>query len=131
MYMPTWENFALRAGEYMLSGAISIFGYYIDERIAGIIVVDKKAGATPEIVGIAVGPEYRKQGVGKRLIIYACKALDTREIMVETDDDAVAFYRRCGFEAEEFMKMFDSGEYKRYKCVLYMESLNIDPDYPS
>jgi len=118
MYMATWEKFTLEAVEYINSETTSIFGYYLNDQISGIIVIVQPAGRMPVIRGIAVGSAHRKQGIGKRLIQYACNELDIPVLTAETDDDAVSFYRHCGFETEAFMRTFDTGEYKRYKCVL-------------
>jgi len=121
MYQPTWEKFISKAAEYMNSQTTSIFGYYLDGHIAGVIVInqDQKGGEFPLIRGIAINYENRNQGIGRQLIQYACKVLGLSILTAETDDDAVSFYIRCGFKTEEFMLTFDSGEYRRYKCVLY------------
>lgn len=124
MYMPTWEKFASSVAEYTSSENINIFGYYLNDQIAGIIAIDQPADRMPVIRGIAVGAAHRKQGIGKRLIQYACNELDIPVLTAETDDDAVSFYRHCGFEIEAFMRTFDTGEYRRYKCVLK----NTDPE---
>jgi len=123
--MATWEKFMQKATDYMQSRTISIFGCYVGDRIAGIIVVDQEPNKTPEIMGIAVDSQHRKQGIGKRLILHACDSLNICTLTAETDDDAVSFYKRCGFEAEEFTKVFESGEYKRYKCVLNVKGNKI------
>ncbi|MCL2404469.1 MAG: GNAT family N-acetyltransferase [Defluviitaleaceae bacterium] len=119
MYKPTWKKFVSKAAEYMNNETTSIFGYYANEDIAGMIVV-QKSGELPKVRGIAVDPQYRQQGIGKQFIQYACSSLDITTLMAETDDDAVMFYRNCGFETEEFMIMGDSGEHKRYKCTLHV-----------
>ena len=40
-------------------------------------------------------------------------------IKAETDDGAVGFYQKCGFETEAFMKTYNTGEYQRHKCILH------------
>ena len=42
---------------------------------------------------------------------------DIKEFFAETDDDAVMFYRRCGFQTDEFYKTYNTYKAKRYKCT--------------
>jgi ribosomal protein S18 acetylase RimI-like enzyme len=70
-----------------------------------------------EILNIAVDSNYRGRGIGSSMI----RALQQKfkmTIEAETDDDAVGFYQKCGFETEAFTKIYPNGECKRYKCVL-------------
>ena len=39
MYMPTWEKFIMKANEYMSNEAVSILGYFIENKIIGVIVI--------------------------------------------------------------------------------------------
>ena len=122
MFMPTWEKFTSKAMDFINQTTISIFGYYIDNLIVGILVVDKPSAKKAEIKGIAVDVKHRKQGIGKRLIQHACLTLSLPAIYAETDDDAILFYRCCGFTTEGFIKVDNNGdEYKRYKCALYIQ----------
>jgi len=118
LYMPTWDKFIAEAKEYMRNDAINIFGYYEDNRVIGIIVIKQNKNGIFEIKGIAVDSEFRKHGLGKKLIKYVCDKLSICTLLAETDDDAVGFYRRCGFETEKFKRTGDNGEYIRYKCIL-------------
>ena len=119
-YMPTWEKFTSRAVEYMNNDAIHIFGYYEDSRLAGIIAVNQNQDGSFEIKGIAVNPECRNRGIGRKLVQYVCDELPVSKLHAETDDDAIEFYRSCGFETEVFSRMFESGEFRRYKCLLHI-----------
>ena len=115
MYMPTWEKFDKRAREYLGKETVSVFGFIEEGHIVGIIAVELLGRDSAEIRGIAVDSAYRKCGIGKQLVQYVCKQLSLSELLAETDDDAVGFYRRCGFETEEFIR---DKKYKRYRCVL-------------
>jgi ribosomal protein S18 acetylase RimI-like enzyme len=117
MYMPTWEKFIAAADEYMSSEAVSALGYFVDGRIAGVIVIVELDDKVFEIKGIAVDFEYRKQGIGKRLIRHVCSNFQISYLTAETDEDTVHFYKKCGFEAERFVKMGENGEYVRYKII--------------
>ncbi len=71
----------------------------------------------PETVGvrsIAVAPGWRKQGLGRRLLDALTDRFGTTRIVAETDDDAVGFYRRCGFTVEVAPPKFGR---HRYWCT--------------
>lgn len=44
------------------------------------------------------------------------------DFIAQTDDDAIGFYRRSGFEAEKVVIEYPDGAAVRYNCVLYNES---------
>jgi len=39
-----------------------------------------------------------------------------KELIAETDDDAVEFYRKCGFKIKDLGAVYDNT--RRYKCIL-------------
>jgi 8-oxo-dGTP pyrophosphatase MutT (NUDIX family)/GNAT superfamily N-acetyltransferase len=66
-----------------------------------------------EILNIAVAENKRRQGVGGKMIA-ALQAAYNLPIEAETDDDAVDFYRKCGFETSAIRKC----DVRRWICVL-------------
>lgn len=82
----------------------------------GVVGVRVEASAG-EITHLAVRCDRRRRGVGRALVEAARRAHPAvRAWSAETDDDAVAFYRRLGF------KIVDLGErypgVRRYRCVV-------------
>ena len=74
------------------------------------------------IRGIAVDENERKKGVGS-LMVSALREKYNMNIEAETDDDAVGFYRKCGFETTLFEKFYENyGTVRRYTCVLYAQN---------
>jgi len=70
-----------------------------------------------EIHLIAVDEHVRGRGIGVAMV----KALQEKyrkDIEAETDDDAVVFYRKCGFETHGFIHETRG---KRYACLLKIE----------
>lgn len=74
------------------------------EHLAG---VRDNAGQVVGFVGVEgakvealfIHPEWRGQGIGRRLLTYAVETLGATELDVnEQNDQAVGFYRRMGFE---------------------------------
>jgi Ser/Thr protein kinase RdoA (MazF antagonist)/GNAT superfamily N-acetyltransferase len=71
------------------------------------------------IRSIAVAPEWRGQGLGRMLLGALTERFGTHRIVAETDDDAVDFYRRCGFTVEDAAPKFGR---PRYWCTHGEES---------
>ena len=86
-----------------------------DHQITGILVIDRSK-QIPEIVGIAVAEQ--KHGIGKKLILEAMRLERLDRIFAQTDEDAVGFYRKCGFSAERIVKAYPDGVAVRYQCFL-------------
>ncbi len=117
MFEPTWEKFRERADKLTKDSDVRMFGYAKNDTVIGVIVV-RKIGDGAEICGIAVNEAERGQGIGGKLVRYILEELHFDVLYAETDDDAVGFYRNVGFVTEEFMKTYDSGVYRRYRCTL-------------
>jgi len=83
--------------------------------INGIIGIDYSKAPHGWITHIAVQPDLRKKGIGRSLINYVFKAFSLKSIALETDQDAVDFYRACGFTALEIPSKW-SGIY-RFRCI--------------
>ena len=71
------------------------------------------------ITHIAVHPEWRERGIGRKLIEFICDELKSDRIEAETDDGAVGFYRSCGFEIEPLGERYPGVQ--RYRCVACFE----------
>ena len=66
------------------------------------------------ILDIAVSSDFRGQGIGSRLVNYIKDKINPKKIIAETDDDAVLFYKKYGFEATPIKTDYDSN---RYNCI--------------
>ena len=116
MYQPTWEKFCARSKELVNDDSVNIYGYLNENKIVGIIAIKSAEGQTAEIKGIAVDPTYRKQGIGQQLIQFVAENTTITKLFAETDDDAILFYKHCGFTTEAFYISIDNRDYRRYKC---------------
>jgi len=117
MYLPTYETFYEKANLIMEDKDVYIFGFQKNDKINGIIAIKLNEDNNAEIIG-TVDSLCRKQGIGKQLITYAMMILNISDLFAETDDDAILFYKQCGFKIEECYKSYKSGIFKRYKCNL-------------
>ena len=63
------------------------------------LVVGYVAVADKEVQMLFIHPDYRGQGVGRKLLIYAIEQLGANRLSVnEQNEQAVGFYKRMGLE---------------------------------
>ena len=55
------------------------------------------------------------RGIGRGLIELAVKTLSLKSVALTTDQDAVDFYRACGFRVVETKSQWP--ETRRYRCI--------------
>jgi ribosomal protein S18 acetylase RimI-like enzyme len=86
--------------------------------ITGVIGLDYTATPHGWITHLAVRPELRKQGIGRRLIEHLADRVGLESIGLETDQDAVGFYRACAFEVKEIPSQWPG--VRRFRCFKSM-----------
>jgi ribosomal protein S18 acetylase RimI-like enzyme len=96
------------------SGEWSLIGWRDGEELLACAGAEKLGGGTIGIRSIAVAPAWRNRGLGRALIDALAEGAGATRIVAETDDDAVDFYRRCGFAVEDAPPKFGRA---RYWCV--------------
>ena len=126
MYQPTFDDFVAQMEEYWGDPSVKIFVCEREGEKAGILVLkeactSRETDVEPEaeILGIAVKESLRKKGIGKDMVYQVMEAESLKKITAQTDDDAIRFYRRSGFEAERIVIEYPDGSAVRYNCVLY------------
>jgi ribosomal protein S18 acetylase RimI-like enzyme len=97
-----------RSGEWMF------LGWEVAGDVVACAGAEPAAGRTIGIRPIAVAPAWRNQGLARALIDALAERGDAKRVVAETDDDAVDFYRRCGFSIEDAQPKFGRA---RYWCV--------------
>ncbi|HEX6383288.1 MAG TPA: GNAT family N-acetyltransferase [Anaerolineae bacterium] len=93
-----WQN-------YVLAGATFAVAEVDGERVGTGALVAEAAGdlATGRMVRVSVSAEYRRLGIGRRLVNYlveAARRRGYRQLLVETNHDwhdAIRLYQACGF----------------------------------
>ena len=84
------------------------------EEILACAGAEQLTGGTIGIRSIAVAPAWRHRGLGRTLLDSLAGRAGASMVVAETDDDAVGFYRRCGFAIEDAPPKFGR---PRYWCV--------------
>jgi uncharacterized protein with HEPN domain/GNAT superfamily N-acetyltransferase len=115
MYMPTPEKINSVIENSLADDKRNVYGVEINGIITGVVGFSIRAdnGEAVVIHHIAVAEAYQRKGVGRFIIESLLKEYQL-PIELETDDDAVGFYRRCGFETTALMKH----GVRRWKCRL-------------
>ena len=96
---------------------IKIYVCEVNGREEGILVLDN-GSSSAEIVGIAVSENCRHNGIGRYMIQQVMALEQPKVLYAQTDDDAVGFYRSCGFTVETEAKEYPNGIVNRYNCEL-------------
>jgi ribosomal protein S18 acetylase RimI-like enzyme len=76
-----------------------------------------------EILHISVEEKNRHSGIGKAMV-NTLRDKYKVDIKAETDDDAVDFYRKCGFGVTAIYKHYGNKKIRRYICVLPFTALS-------
>lgn len=93
-----------------------------DDGVKAEIVVCDEGNGVLEIKNLAVEPQFKRQGYGKKLIDFVCEHYKEKynTLQVGTGDSplTVPFYERCGFKRSHIVKYFFTENYNHpiYEC---------------
>ena len=118
MFMPTEEKFNNKVDLFLKDNSVKIFACFEQDKIVGIMVVSFKEQKKIEIIGIAVDASARGKGIGSYMINQVINNYGLLSVYAETDNDAVWFYQKNGFNIVEFSETYDGETVVRYKCEL-------------
>lgn len=114
-YAPTEEKLSRLVDEFESDKDVYAFSCMQGEEPAGIIIMKRWQNASFEILGIAVEPAFRGRGIGTAIIKEAARLLLCTQMYAETDDDAVMFYKQCGFTVQALGEKYPG--VMRYLCT--------------
>ena len=117
MYQPTYEDYKIQMKRFFSDPFVKIFVCEKQNIKIGMLVL-KQSNLIEEIVGIAVKKKHRCQGIGKYMIYSVMESEQLKRIYVQTDDEAIGFYRHCGFSEERIIIKYPDGSTVRYNCSL-------------
>jgi N-acetylglutamate synthase-like GNAT family acetyltransferase len=117
IYQPTYEKYKEQMERFISNPSVKIFVCESKSIKEGMFILEQ-SGAVPEIIAIAVSNKRRHHGIGRKMIFQVMKSQQLDRIQAQTDDDAIGFYRKCGFTEERVLKEFPDGVSVRYLCEL-------------
>ena len=119
MFMPTEEKFNNKINKFLSDKSIKFFACLQQDVIKGVISVSFTEQEKAEILGIAVDTSVRSKGIGSYMINQLVSDYGLTFVLALTDDDAVEFYKKCGFKITKFTKTHHDGEtVVHYRCEL-------------
>jgi len=112
MFDNSLEAVEKRLGKFNQNDSWNLYGWEENGEMVGICGFEVHSNKVT-ILNIAVAETARGQGVGRKMVV-ALRQKFQMPIYAETDDDAVGFYRKCGFEVTETQRH----GVRRWSCVL-------------
>lgn len=113
-YKPNLDKVIKKIEELINDNRSIVFGYFKESKLVGSIVIEI---TNNEIIVkyIGVRENSRHNDIGSSLIKYI---IDQYQLIcfAETDNSAVGFYRKCGFECTEIIKEYGNNKVKRFSC---------------
>ena len=93
-----YQGFMLSVSDAIKTETGFVNGIYIDGELACGAVVTGVTDKTAIITAIATDGNYRRKGLGKKLITEICEKLSGREVFIYREiDKNKEFYENCGF----------------------------------
>ena len=75
----------------------TVYGLTVSSDVVAVYIT-RKIPLALEVTALAVAPEKRRQGHGRACMTDALRRAGKLPLVVETDDDALGFYKKCGFK---------------------------------
>ncbi|MDR0268405.1 GNAT family N-acetyltransferase [Paenibacillus sp.] len=103
---------------YESNEAWQLYGYEDGELLVGMVGYEK-VGNDIILHHVSVIPENRGLGYGRGMILEMMSKENPERVIVETDEEAVDFYRSIGFIVESLGELYPGTE--RFRCVYEVE----------
>ena len=111
------EGIVKESEKYLASDALEFYGWIEDGGVIGICGFEVHSHKV-ELHLISVAGDRQKQGVGS-MMVTALQKMHRLPLEAETVDEAVGFYRKCGFVTTAFQHP-EWGT--KYTCLLKMKA---------
>ena len=96
---PCEKNIKNILSDYELNNEKTLYGYFLEKKLVGIMGI-KTNTETIEVLHFGIHPEYRDTHLGTEFLDFLKQWNKT--ITLTTDDDAITFYKKYGFECTEY-----------------------------
>ncbi len=103
------------AARYQSDPAYRLYGMRDAIRVIGLLGVHYPIAGPLEITHVAVHERLRHRHLGVQMIGIVALMYRDRHFIAYTDDDAVGFYRKMGFQIESLGEVYP--DRVRYRCV--------------
>lgn len=103
--------------DYQTNSELDIYGYEADGEIIGVLGIEIRDNQVIHIRHLSVDPNYRGLGYGRGLLMELLALKKPDQLIVETDEDAIDFYRSVGFTIVSLGERYP--EVERFQCTYY------------
>ena len=79
------------------AGDDRVIGGWLNDQLISAYTIERD-GMANQVTIIAVDPDHRRKGFGKTMLMDALRRSGRRPLTAETDEDALGFYKACGFK---------------------------------
>ena len=105
--------------DYHTNSNYQLYGLASEGDWLGIIGYEKQEHNIVEIRHISVRPDVRHTGYGRGMILEVIGVEHPSQIIAETDEEAIDFYRNIGFTVESIGELNPGIE--RYRCTYIVD----------
>lgn len=101
LFALAWENHQDSDFERQLQHSLLWICAYDADKLIGFVNVAWDGGVHAFLLDTTVHPDYRRQGIGKKLVLQAAEAAQAQNIEwlhVDYEPHLERFYQDCGFE---------------------------------
>ncbi len=97
-----------------------LVGFEEEGKLVGCLGYKAAKSRAVTVTHMAVALDARRRGVGRSMVRWLSENGKCTVIRLETDEDALDFYRKCGFVVERVSDrmMLNGDQVRRYTCVL-------------
>jgi ribosomal protein S18 acetylase RimI-like enzyme len=103
--------------EYQSNSNLDIFGYVAEEEVIGVLGIEISEQLIVHIRHLSVHPNFRGLGYGRGLLMELIELKKPDQLIAETDEQAVDFYRSVGFTIVSLGEQYPGIE--RFQCTYY------------
>lgn len=105
--------------KYEKTESLQLYGYEDEKLLVGLIGYEIDDTKIVTVHHLAVLPENRLKGYGRGIFFELIQAQNPSQIIAETDEEAVDFYRNIGFVVYSLGEIYPGVE--RFRCVYEVE----------
>ena len=117
MYMPSYEKYIEKMKAFIFDPTLKVYCFKNHCEYVGILII-KVVDNRAEIIGMAVDEKRRCSGIGREMLKFVIEKENIKFITAQTDDNAVGFYEKCGFEIKKKAVRYPDGDVIRYNCQM-------------
>lgn len=110
---PVHERIENESSNYRTNVDRELYGIFVENKLVGITGLIRGQQEI-EVKHLAIHPGFRKQGMGRQLLYFVMESAKPHKLIVETDKDAVDFYKKMGFTITSLGEKYPGLE--RFKC---------------